>query len=149
MLIVKVKSKHRPEKWSQMTKLTITTSQNFIDMAGFLQYIDVSFQTYYRDHRNMFCRVAVIHFFMLEGFLAGLFASQLPTIQENAELSDSALGMLLICVCMYTFSCKLIGSGACVLFLYFGTVFATSAAGKLIGYYFSFTMSYRKDLCTS
>jgi hypothetical protein len=81
----------------------------------FLQFMTMSFQTFYTAHRNKFCRAAVVHFFMLEGLLAGVFASQLPTIQDNAELSDSALG-------------------TCVLFLYFGTVLATPLAGKLIGY---------------
>jgi hypothetical protein len=41
----------------------------------------MSFKTFYDANRNMFCRAAVIHFFMLEGLLAGVFASQLPTIQ--------------------------------------------------------------------
>lgn len=50
-------------------------------MIRFLQFVSMSFYTYYRAHRNLFCRAAVIHFFMLEGLLAGVFASQLPTIQ--------------------------------------------------------------------
>lgn len=81
-------------------------------MFACFEFIQVSFQTMFTANRNIFCRVAVMYFFMLEGLLAGVFASQLPSIQDDGDLSDSALGF-------------------CVLFLYFGTVLATPIAGRI------------------
>lgn len=67
----------------------------------------------FRAHRNLFCRLACIHFFALEGILAGVWASQLPEIQERDGLSDSTLGL-------------------CGLAVYFGTVAGTPISGFLI-----------------
>lgn len=67
----------------------------------------------FRAHRNFFCRAACVHFFALEGLLAGVWASQLPEIQERNDLSDSTLGL-------------------CGLAVYFGTVAGTPLSGFLI-----------------
>jgi hypothetical protein len=67
----------------------------------------------FERNRNFFCRAACIHFFALEGLLAGVWASQLPEIQERNHLSDSTLGL-------------------CGLAVYFGTVAGTPLSGFLI-----------------
>lgn len=67
----------------------------------------------FRYRRNFFCRAACIHFFALEGILAGVWASQLPEIQDRDDLSDSTLGL-------------------CGLAVYFGTVAGTPISGFLI-----------------
>jgi MFS family permease len=69
--------------------------------------------SFFQKNRNFFCRVACIHFFGLEGILAGVWASQLPEIQEKNNLSDSTLGL-------------------CGLAVYFGTVAGTPLSGILI-----------------
>jgi fucose permease len=63
--------------------------------------------------RNLFSRVACLHFFALEGILSGLWASQLPEIQRRDSLSDSTLGL-------------------CGLSFYLGTVAGTPISGFLI-----------------
>ena len=55
-------------------------------MFACFEFIQVSFQTMFTANRNIFCRVAVMYFFMLEGLLAGVFASQLPSIQVRRTL---------------------------------------------------------------
>jgi MFS family permease len=68
---------------------------------------------FFRQNRNFFCRLACVHFFVLEGILAGVWASQLPEIQDRDNLSDTTLGL-------------------CGLSVYFGTVAGTPLSGFLI-----------------
>jgi MFS family permease len=69
--------------------------------------------TFFQEHRNIFCRVACVHFFALEGIIAGVWASQLSAIQDRDSLSDSILGL-------------------CGLSVYFGAVTGTPLSGFLI-----------------
>lgn len=73
----------------------------------------MEFSQYFQKNRNFICRVSVIHFFALEGVLAGVWASQLPEIQERYNLSDTTLGL-------------------CGLAVYFGTVAGTPISGFLM-----------------
>jgi MFS family permease len=52
--------------------------------------------------RNLFARSAVFYPFMLEGIFMGVWSSYLPNIQDNLKLSDSELGLAVLCVYLAT-----------------------------------------------
>lgn len=43
--------------------------------------------------RELLARIAVSHFYALEGTLVGIWSSELPTLQDNLELDDAQLGL--------------------------------------------------------
>ena len=72
---------------------------------------------------NIYPRIASVYYFMLEGFLVGIWASYIPDIQDDLELSDGQLG-------------------TASLLMFVGTVLATNGAGWLTKRYGSKISTY-------
>jgi MFS family permease len=52
--------------------------------------------------RNLFARSAVFYPFLLEGIFMGVWSSYLPNIEDSLHLSDSQLGVAVLCVYLAT-----------------------------------------------
>ena len=53
-------------------------------------------KTFFSKTRNMLVRIAVMHYYVLEGVFVGVFSSFLPRMQVTLGLSDSMLGSAVI-----------------------------------------------------
>jgi len=82
--------------------------------------------------RELLARLAVSHFYALEGILVGIWSSELPTLQDDLELDDAELGLA-------------------SLFSYLGSIIATFIAECLISKFGSKspTVSSAILFCTS